>query len=357
MLFSLVIPTYNSRDTIERILVSVYNNKCINDIEVIIADDWSTEPFDDILDKYREKHLNIRKIMTPKHFGNPYGGREYGRQAAQGEWIAFMDHDDEWVDGSFDQIKAVLKNNKDVHNMIVTDLLLCYEQDGLDVFNDKAGLYASADKCSLNLTHGKFYERKFIEDNDLYYDDLFSYHDVNFSTKVLCALNHKKLTYTYLSVNLYIWHIYDKSVSRSDPIQYLYDNFYDSIECSYPILRKYYLIGKEENDEQLTVDSLRGMFLDIASYYSYIELFDFNINRIKTVKKIPAKMYRALNKIFKDTKKLTGIKSNKQFIKYFAEHYSKEFFMCSGFRTTHFYIEKDSLLHFLNMLPIRSIFG
>ena len=62
MFFSIIIPTYNPNTCLTKLLESIDSNYCIDDIEIIISDDCSTESFDDLLTPF--SHLNIRKIVN-----------------------------------------------------------------------------------------------------------------------------------------------------------------------------------------------------------------------------------------------------------------------------------------------------
>ena len=63
-LFSIIISCYNSSKTIERLLESLCKQELTKDeLEIIISDDCSTEPYDDIVNEYKDK-LNIKKVKT-----------------------------------------------------------------------------------------------------------------------------------------------------------------------------------------------------------------------------------------------------------------------------------------------------
>ena len=47
MFFSVIIPTYNPKKYLNNILESITKSDCMDDIEVIISDDCSTEDFSD----------------------------------------------------------------------------------------------------------------------------------------------------------------------------------------------------------------------------------------------------------------------------------------------------------------------
>lgn len=93
MKISVIIPTYNGEHTIERAIKSVLNQKGDFDIEILICDDQST-------DKTIEKTLdypNVKVFFNDVHTGGPNAGRNLGIENATGDYIAFLDQDDEWL--------------------------------------------------------------------------------------------------------------------------------------------------------------------------------------------------------------------------------------------------------------------
>jgi len=61
-LFSIIIPTYNPNKYLPILLNSINMNNCLNEIEVIIVDDLSTESFDEIIKQYNK--ITIRKYSN-----------------------------------------------------------------------------------------------------------------------------------------------------------------------------------------------------------------------------------------------------------------------------------------------------
>ncbi len=89
---SAVIPAYNRESTIKRCIDSVMN-QTYPAYEIIVADDGST---DRTLDIISEEFGDRVKIVRQDHKG-AQAARNAGIRAAQGEYIAFLDSDDEWL--------------------------------------------------------------------------------------------------------------------------------------------------------------------------------------------------------------------------------------------------------------------
>ena len=87
---SIIIPTYNRGDLIERALKSVLEQD-YHDLEVIIVDDCSTDHTEEVV-----KSLNDTRIKFIKHTHNQgaNAARNTGIKAASGEYIAFQESDD-----------------------------------------------------------------------------------------------------------------------------------------------------------------------------------------------------------------------------------------------------------------------
>ncbi len=92
---SVILTTYNSQNTVDRALRSVFQQKGIGkafNLEVIVIDDCSTDSTVDKLKKYE-----VTLLTTDKNSGGPNKGRNLGLEKATGDFICIMDHDDEWL--------------------------------------------------------------------------------------------------------------------------------------------------------------------------------------------------------------------------------------------------------------------
>ena len=90
-MISVVIPAYNAGQFIRRTIDSVLG-QTYADYELIVVDDGSTDDTGEIVQSYGPK---VRYIHQQNAGDGP--ARNTGIAAANGEWIAFLDHDDEWL--------------------------------------------------------------------------------------------------------------------------------------------------------------------------------------------------------------------------------------------------------------------
>jgi len=90
-LISIVMPTYNRADTIQRAVASV-RAQCWSDWELIVVDDGST---DDTTSRLAGLDPRIRLLWQENR--GVTAARNTGLAAAKGELVAFLDSDDEWL--------------------------------------------------------------------------------------------------------------------------------------------------------------------------------------------------------------------------------------------------------------------
>ena len=89
---SVIIPTFNRAQKVERAVTSVLNQG-FKDLEIIIVDDSSTDSTRETLAKYRS---SIKYIKQPVNRGVS-AARNTGINSSIAPWIAFLDSDDYWL--------------------------------------------------------------------------------------------------------------------------------------------------------------------------------------------------------------------------------------------------------------------
>ncbi|MFV0527276.1 MAG: glycosyltransferase [Lachnospiraceae bacterium] len=93
-MISIILPAYNAEEFIGRAIESVLK-QTYKDFELIVIDDGSDDDTAGIVSFYVRQDSRIRLLRIP-HQGVS-AARNAGLRAAQGEWITFLDADDEFV--------------------------------------------------------------------------------------------------------------------------------------------------------------------------------------------------------------------------------------------------------------------
>ena len=106
---SIIIPFYNRAkqtiDAIKSVLNQTYQNT-----EIILVNDASPGDIHEVVE-FIKKHKNIRLINLEKNSG-PSAARNVGIDKASGDYIAFLDSDDEFVESKLaDQLASMIKYN------------------------------------------------------------------------------------------------------------------------------------------------------------------------------------------------------------------------------------------------------
>ena len=88
---SVVVPVFNTESYLRKCLDSI-TSQTLEDIEIIVVDDGSTDGCPSILAEYEKRDPRIRMIRQP-NFGLA-AARNQGIEAAEGLYVAFVDSDD-----------------------------------------------------------------------------------------------------------------------------------------------------------------------------------------------------------------------------------------------------------------------
>ena len=107
---SVIVPVYNAEKYLRRCLEGLCH-QTLTDIEIICVDDCSTDRSLEILREYAAKYPQLRVHACEKNCGESVA-RNFGLRLAQGEYLGFVDNDDEVDLDFFRQLydKASSKN-------------------------------------------------------------------------------------------------------------------------------------------------------------------------------------------------------------------------------------------------------
>ena len=106
---SIIIPAFNYAHTLARAVISVANQ--LNDkTELIVINDGSTDNTRDILNQLKNRFNNNLTIYSKENSGLAHT-RNYGINKAIGQYLVFLDADDEMCEGAIEAIHQHLLNN------------------------------------------------------------------------------------------------------------------------------------------------------------------------------------------------------------------------------------------------------
>ena len=169
MFLSIVIPIWNDEKYLNECLDSCLDQDLSkDDYEIICVDDGSTDRTPEILREYAERYTNIQ-IITKQH-GRQFGsGRTIGYQAARGDYIWFVDHDDIVAPGAIDELLSAARENPDYTRIAFP----CYEF--FDSFTPEEWRLFHEKKLNCNdkniyqdsVTWSSIIRRSFLTDNDI----------------------------------------------------------------------------------------------------------------------------------------------------------------------------------------------
>ena len=114
MLVTFIIPAYNAAETIVRCLDSIYALSLkLDEFEVIVIDDCSTDETVSIIEDRRLKNINLILLKQPENHRQG-AARNRGVKKARGEYICFVDADDAVTEGIVKAIRMAKEKSTDL---------------------------------------------------------------------------------------------------------------------------------------------------------------------------------------------------------------------------------------------------
>lgn len=184
---SIVIPVFNVEEYLDNCLKSVLRQS-LNDYEIILVDDGSTDRSKGICDIYEKAYPFIKTIH--KKNGGLSSARNVGLKKATGKYIYFLDGDDTITKDMLSDIIPLMKNNN----------LDAYGFSALVVYSDYTeilhhnihqnecnkvlkGLYVMTEHVPLSTVPLYIFRTSFLKDNDLLFWEGVYYEDMDFSVR------------------------------------------------------------------------------------------------------------------------------------------------------------------------------
>ena len=120
---SVIIPLYNKAPYVQRALNSVLAQS-LRDFELIVVDDGSTDAGAEIVTRCRDPRVRLIRQAN----AGPGAARNRGLRVATGEFVAFLDADDEWLPEFLVRATGHLRE----HNWVASISMGCRDTGGAD---------------------------------------------------------------------------------------------------------------------------------------------------------------------------------------------------------------------------------
>ena len=113
--FSIVIPVYDSEETIIRALDSCLSQSLLP-MEIIIIDDCSMDKSSILVKKWQDAYSGDVSIVYKKleHNSGPSRARNTGWDIAKGEYVCFLDADDYFMHNKLERVDALLRGQEEI---------------------------------------------------------------------------------------------------------------------------------------------------------------------------------------------------------------------------------------------------
>lgn len=272
---SVIMPVYNTGIYLEETLNSLVNQTIIDDIEVLMIDDGSTDESRYIIEKFALDYDNFHAC----HKENEGQGiaRNYGVSIAKGDYIHFMDSDDYIIPDAYEKLyNLVLSKDYDfvVGNVMKFTDYNCWEdilfKNAFQDLNEDTEFHSINDHPFLvwdTITCNKLFKKEFLQKNNIQFpNEKIFFEDVLFAFE--CYINSD--SFCYLNDYFYFWR-FRKNLSSVTQRNNTAKNFLDRLE----ILHKIRELTLSCNLTEKTLNKLFGKWLvhDLKMYLRVIDNF------------------------------------------------------------------------------------
>ncbi|WP_294379379.1 glycosyltransferase [uncultured Clostridium sp.] len=284
---SVIVPVYNNEKYLERCINSLIK-QTLKEIEIILINDCSTDGSLNILKEYEKKYSDKIVVISHKEKKGPGGSRNTGIDMAHGEYIGFVDSDDEVSCDMFEYLYKIAKRaNYDLVDCKFFDEYL--KKNTLTTDKRSLGVLNSEKRKLFIVNPGyvwsKIIKKSILNDNNIRFREKIAYEDFDFMPIVILFCNKicatSKVLYNYRYNNKSITNNYKSNVHVDEKLEAMkklverfkqlkmYDEYRD--EITYLIYETYsnmiqaILVLEKKADLKL-FKKLHDVFLEVVDY-------------------------------------------------------------------------------------------
>lgn len=224
---SVIVPVYNTEKYLVKCLDSLVN-QTLQEIEIIVIDDGSTDSSPQIIKAYSEKYPEKFVCVTQKNSGQAVA-RNQGVEMCIGEYIGFLDSDDEATPKMFEKMY-----NEAIRNHV--DLVVCdywfitkrsQQERKVKAFKDRKSMLVDVFVDPWN----KLYKSKVLKNNGIKFPEGYFYEDTGWFACTVPFVNSTSkidefLVYHYKREGSSMTTLDDKRVAHIFPVMDNIINFY-----------------------------------------------------------------------------------------------------------------------------------
>lgn len=275
---SIILPIYNVEKFLRICVQSIVEQTDFENYEVLLVDDGSTDGSGRICDEFAGRYSNITAYH--KENGGVSSARNYGLQRAVSEYVMFVDPDDCI---KCDILQTLLEASYTSHCDVLLADAVYMDEDGRYVRNripdlrhvgmlpDK--LYTGEDAVRAQLQGGMLqitvwsgiYRRKFLTDNDLWFDEGIIHEDELWTPKMLLLAR----SVIYKDTKFYCYRIRSNSIMRKEDKDYTVN--IESLLYVYDINEKLYASVKDPMLQKILRDDLAKRYLHSIGYWNFAD--------------------------------------------------------------------------------------
>jgi len=218
---SIIIPVFNVEQYIGDCLTSVINQKYSWEIECILVDDCGCDKSIPIAEKIITEYTGpIKfKIIHQERNTGP-GARNEGIRNASGDYIFFLDSDDEISDDCIESLVKPLDNKR--YDMVMGDYVVTGGVDRFIHLGLKGGEYLGRDTISYAkrkhmwspMVWGKLYRRSFLVENGILFCEGIIHEDELFFAEIACLADS---IYCLPELKCYYYKVRENSIMTASP--------------------------------------------------------------------------------------------------------------------------------------------
>lgn len=226
-MLSVIIPVYNAKKSLRKTVNSVLNQD-FKHFEIILIDDGSTDGSEAICDELAQEYAQVNVAHKPN--GGVSSARNLGLKIATGEFITFVDADDEIAQN---MLSDIAREFKEKH----VDMVLCGFKEiqenghstikiadlpprkilGRDFVLDTLLFVGCSSNSYMNSVWGRGYKKRIIKDYGLRFEDRPMGEDWLFNMKYCDVID----SFVYIDNPYYIYvRNRESATSRYEPKQF-----------------------------------------------------------------------------------------------------------------------------------------